>query len=727
MASPATDTDHQEQDGTGRQQPEPGAPKPAPESTSNGSDAGATDGESNDSEGGRSAQLIRLVRSAAGRDLFVSSVAADVLDRSNWGSLLGAAPDALGRLAQCFVLVSDPLAASLEIPKRAGLEYKSLRANLTRCSQLGMKTFREAEARMRKVLAVTKAICEPSGTIDLILESVDNDILAELSLPDQLQLLRNCSQRCVEDTKAINLAVTEWSNYAKSIYSACVDKEDDLGNQKNNLDDQAGLQETSVEMKKNQVNMGKAQTAEYRSQLTARQREYVNAEDELENGHWKDFLHDAATGLVDLGMKAVMGPIGFVVGSFRSNDKDDGHYITSPSRSAGSGPKADDAHQLASELLHLVQMLRGLLVQGSDEYGGVNWDALSGGSRRPESIRYIIARMQGLRSDCAKKNSAMLFKVHTEAGPAEEVALEIRAVLVQDSNIGSDTPKKVAARAADWRSRAMSADVAISKIIQADLEAAEQREKERKDEKKESIRLSRRALRFERFRMAQQALFEAESRLNARLEEELKATQEFDAMQLELDRLLRSKATVVEIKKILGECTRHLQQFCEKLERLSQFFTLVYHHVDAMDQVRLRAFVAEATTTKALGDRLVEAQARGGSRIKDYETLKQRKFEELKLRALELKGYYLVAHAMADTYVEVSGKHITPGVETVDRLSLSDERQISKEERANKVAEVGRSAAEAKTAVTKLANARKREMIKLMSITDAGEAIDVEE
>lgn len=63
---------------------------------------------------------------------------------------------------------------------------------------------------------------------------------------------------------------------------------------------------------------------------------------------------------------------------------------------------------------------------------------------------------------------------------------------------------------------------------------------------------------------------------------------------------------------------------------------------------------------------------------------------------------------MADTYVEVSRKHITPGVETVDRLSLSDERRISKEERADKVTEVGRSAAEAKAAVVKFANAVNR-------------------
>lgn len=45
--------------------------------------------------------------------------------------------------------------------------------------------------------------------------------------------------------------------------------------------------------------------------------------------------------------------------------------------------------------------------------------------------------------------------------------------------------------------------------------------------------------------MAQQALFDAEGRLNKRLEEDLKMTEEFNAMQLELQRLLTSKATMV--------------------------------------------------------------------------------------------------------------------------------------------------------------------------------------
>ena len=60
-----------------------------------------------------------------------------------------------------------------------------------------------------------------------------------------------------------------------------------------------------------------------------------------------------------------------------------------------------------------------------------------------------------------------------------------------------------------------------------------------------SLKMSRAEIRFEQFRMAQQALFDAEGRLNKRLEEDLKMTEEFNAMQLELQRLLTSKTTIV--------------------------------------------------------------------------------------------------------------------------------------------------------------------------------------
>lgn len=57
--------------------------------------------------------------------------------------------------------------------------------------------------------------------------------------------------------------------------------------------------------------------------------------------------------------------------------------------------------------------------------------------------------------------------------------------------------------------------------------------------------MSRAQARFERFRMAQQALFEAEERLTKRIHEEMKETEEFNTMEQELQRLLSDKATMV--------------------------------------------------------------------------------------------------------------------------------------------------------------------------------------
>lgn len=86
-------------------------------------DDSSTEDESSAAPSGlQSAELIRLVRTAAGRDLYVGSVAQSALAQSNWGGLLGAAPDALGRLGQCFVLASDPLAALLMFPGSSGLK-----------------------------------------------------------------------------------------------------------------------------------------------------------------------------------------------------------------------------------------------------------------------------------------------------------------------------------------------------------------------------------------------------------------------------------------------------------------------------------------------------------------------------------------------------------------------------------------------------------------------------
>lgn len=79
--------------------------------------------------------------------------------------------------------------------------------------------------------------------------------------------------------------------------------------------------------------------------------------------------------------------------------------------------------------------------------------------------------------------------------------------------------------------------------------------------------------------------------------------------------------------------------------------------------------------------------------------------QHLRIRALELKGHYLVAQAMANTYAEVSTRHIIPGVDKIDRLSLPGAKSMTNEERPQKIVEVGELAKRARRDVKLLANA----------------------
>ncbi|KAI1490361.1 hypothetical protein F5X96DRAFT_679156 [Biscogniauxia mediterranea] len=690
-----------------------------PNGTEEANDFSSGDEPSEVPKGLQSTELIRLVRTAAGRNLFVGSVAQCVLAQSNWGALLGAAPDALGRLAQCFVLASDPLAALLMFPDDAGLKCKSLRANLVHCSDLGRNTFRDAEAKMKKISMVAQAICEPDGTIDMILEAVEDDDLVELDLPDQLAILKRSSQACMQDTNALRDRVGEWGEYAKAIYEACVEKDDDLGSKKKDLSDQAELQKLSVDQKSTLVDESKQQTQQYRDQLQHRQREYTQAEKSLESGGWRE-LGFAIVETAISTLKFFANPIGTVLqtaaaGSPGDHSSSEAYYVPDPKDPLG---KQDSGYAMAERLAPVIHELARLLTVGPDEYAGVDWDTLSGQSTN--NIQYILKQIEYLSDQFSKERTAVSMQVRAALNPVKEVAREIKKVVKDERNVGSDTSKTVKDHGPVWRKKVTDTETTISNIIATGIDAAKKAEEARKESNK-TPGVSRAEMRFQRLRMAQQALFEAEDRLNNRLREDLKTTQEFNAMQLKLAELLSSKATMAQVKEIVEECVKHLQGFCEKLDELGAFFTQLSDFVEDMDRSRVDPFSTTATTTKALGDRAKQEKSEAARARK--EKVKKKKLEELKLKALELKGYYLVVKVMADTYVEVSAEHIIPGVKEVDKLSLLGTQNLSKEERAAKITEVGIRAREAKVKVKQLANARKSEMIDAMAV-DRG---DIEE
>ncbi|KAK3368005.1 hypothetical protein B0H63DRAFT_490135 [Podospora didyma] len=670
-------------------------------------------------------QLIRLVRTSAGSELFVNSVAQELLKgvgQANWGGLLSAAPDALGRLGQCFVLASDPLAASLVFPESAGLKYKSLRANLVHCSDLGRKAFRDAEARMKKVSMVAQAVCEPDGTIDMIIQATEDEDLAELDLPDQLAALKRVSNDCIEDTKAIKEKVAAWSQFAGLVYQACVDQDQTLGKDQHDLDGQIVDKKLAVGMKQERVNDVKAQTEQYRGQLASRQAEMTRAAKSQHRGGWTDFTVKIGDAVVDTA-KGLLNPFGgfeLNLGWGSKKESKEPHYTPDPSDALA---QQDAGYILAERLLPVVHNFLQLLVSGPDDFNGVQWEALGGRSHhsdaRKDAVWNIQGKIQHVLQQFSKEQSKLVWQVREEMKPVDEVAEMIRDIMKQEQNINQNTHQILADSAKTWRNEVKTTQTALGKIIGTGIELAKKKEEEKKQRREVRLRTTKMSpseIRFERFRMSQQALFDAETRLNQRLEEEMQALEEFNSMQLGLQKLLTSKATLAQVKDIVGECVAHLQKFCEKLDQLTSFFTSMQDYIEDIDKNRVDQFSQVATVTKKLAGLGKGNQATNDERTRlRREKVKQQKLDQLKLKALELKGHYLVAQAMANTYTEVSAKYIIPGVSKIDRLSLPDAKDISPEDRKKRIEEVGELATQARKGVKLLANARKDQFLTAMT------------
>lgn len=69
--------------------------------------------------------LLRAIRKEGGAEAFVQSISQQLLLQhdANWGDLLGAAPQALCFLGQCFVATTSSAAiSSLQLPPESGLK-----------------------------------------------------------------------------------------------------------------------------------------------------------------------------------------------------------------------------------------------------------------------------------------------------------------------------------------------------------------------------------------------------------------------------------------------------------------------------------------------------------------------------------------------------------------------------------------------------------------------------
>ncbi|KAK4164124.1 hypothetical protein QBC43DRAFT_238193 [Cladorrhinum sp. PSN259] len=677
---------------------------------------------------------LHLLRTPAYSDLIVSSAALNLL-QDDWGAVLSSAPAALGRLGQCFVLASEPLASSLVFPENAGLPYKSLRANLVHSSDLGRKAFRDAESKMNKLSMVMQALCEPGGTIDKITRDVEDPDLAELDLPNQLEKLKRVSESCVADTRDIKASVDAWKDFATRVYSACVEEDETLKRTQTGLDAQLRDKKMAVDLKAAAVTGIQEQAEYYNSQITDLKDEFVKAQKAASKRGWPYFgrrskkrskleLSNAGVNIDSAGLLSSLFKVGLNANWTKRDEAESKHS----NKTEGRGDLLDPGYKLANRLLPRVHRLAELLTLGPDDLNGVDWEQLAGRRGSTESsIRSILRRTRDELASAQEEHSVMVRRVRSAMMPVDEVLVALARMVKTEANINAKIEVGVAEAAKTWREEVRAAEEKLSEIVGEYLELAKQQAQE--DEHQGILRknnaISRTELRYERLRLAQKALVKVEEKANQRRAKERKEIEELEMMQQEVQNLLASEATMAQVKQIVRDCVKKLQDFCAHLDQLTTFFAKIHDHVQVIDEMRVDSFIRSAGTANELGDRIRNPETNDSTRLR-LEKLMERNLAEIKVEALELKGHYLVANVMTTTYVEVSKRYIMPGVARIDRLSLLDTTPMSKEARVQKIEEVGQLAKEARMNISRLANARRDQYAASMS-QRRGEIEEMEE
>ncbi|KAK4183819.1 hypothetical protein QBC35DRAFT_83550 [Podospora australis] len=658
---------------------------------------------------------------AAYSDLVFSSVALTLL-QDDWGAVVSSAPAALGRLGQCFVLASEPLASSLVFPENSGLPYKSLRANLVHFSDLGRKAFRDAESKMNKLSMVIQVLCASDGTIDKITRDVEDPDLAELDLPRQLEALKRVSESCVTDTREIKKTFDAWKDFATRVYGACVEEDEALKRNQTDLEAQVQDKKMAADLKASAVTGIQEQAAYYDGQIVVAKDEFAKAQKALSRRGWFSFggrrskkqskleLNNAGVEIGSAGLLSGLVKIGMNANWTKRQSEAEPGSSTDDMAEGIRRDVRDPGYELANRLLPRVHRLAELLVYGSHEFNGVAWEQLAGrGESTESSTREILRRIRDDLTAAREEHSVVVRRVRSAIMPVQDVLVALTAMVKKEAFINSKIEIDVSDEAKAWREEVRGAEDKLSQVVGEYLELAKDQTQKNEQPgfliKKSSM--SRKERRYEQLRLAQVHLLEVEEKANQRRERERKEIEELEMMQQEFQNLVASGATMAQVKQIVRGCVMKLQDFCAHLDQLTTFFANIHHYVQVIDEMHVDSFIGSAGTTNKLADRFRDHAGTDESVRLRRERLVEQQLAELKVAARELKDRYRVANVMTSTYVEVSNQYIMPGVARIDRLSLLNTTPMSKEERVQKIGEIGQLTKEARNNISGLANSRR--------------------
>ncbi|KAL9589736.1 MAG: hypothetical protein Q9203_001449 [Teloschistes exilis] len=223
----------------------------------------------------------------------------------------------------------------------------------------------------------------------------------------------------------------------------------------------------------------------------------------------------------------------------------------------------------------------------------------------------------------------------------------------------------------------------------------------------------------ENYESSKKAFLESQQHYRELEARDRKEKDKFNEIQLELQKLSQEDISIDKVKTILAKCIDNLTNFQENMTLLRRFFNDIHSRISVIDQTYVASFL-ESAAQLAKDDQTDK---------EELETRRAYYLEEIRHDAFTLRASYAVAGELSGTYVQISKKHILPGVTQVNRLMLTISQDNSGTSLTEKVKQINTYARKAQSEISAVATER-RERIKDRlvdvgrNITEAGEKLD---
>ncbi|KAH0524105.1 hypothetical protein TsFJ059_009015 [Trichoderma semiorbis] len=658
----------------------------------------------------------------------VNEIKNSIIFQYNWEELLQSGPVALSCIGSCFIACTSKGSDHIQLDPPEGKEfqhikYKALNANLMDSANYGCEAFLKAERNMVFVQQASGSVSKAVADVEKILM---NEQAVNTQLASRLILIKKAADKCYNNVKEIDEKFDRWLRHCMELHAVCMQTQSSNAERLVATEMDMAVAQKTVDSQKSEVDKTRERTQTFGKQMEVATEAFKRASDKYPSG-WEIIgqqfvgsLSETGLALIGLAVKTLtFGSIDM------SRNRAHGEEYAPPNRPTLSTPKptesprvGDPANHYISKSIPYFEQLDVILTKGKD--GGVNWEDASGQDGRADQSSYLVKSLLQSEFDDFRKVATRLDPSQTLLNAfavALKIAMAINEIVEKSAKINRSFPKANSQEVKDWQQQWRPVYSSVQKLSatahsQLGTAASGPPIMAGTEDPATTIGKTR------TLSVAQASLDAAKHRLDT-TQKHLSATQDLylkssqamieqqnklSQIQADIKRLSMTTADLNEVKRILIRAIELIAQMKSQISNLCRFFGAIGATVDAVVMYNVQPFIDDITAT-------TNDSTAGQSSITGYH------YNDLTRTMIyqavvTIKAYFSVFADIAGMWSQLCIEDIKPGLELVDKMSLSGEN----EEQQLKMDELQNWTQKARDHITQVAAKKRAEIIDQLGV-----------